>query len=129
MSWNEWKINFQIFIFWVKKIFLFFLRILYKKFFKKSTWKMKQFIENIFYGGGLGPSNPPPGLHLCNPHAFWLRTLAWLISVWIRFAKTSVSVSFRFAKISQSSSWLWMSNTKSTISQKLKVAQKIIMST
>ena len=84
------------------------------------------FCRTIFYFSvGASPPHHPPGLRPWTPHAFGLRTQASLVSVWIRFAKISVSVLIRFAKISKSqTSPLSMSNTKSTISQKLKVAQK-----
>ena len=97
MSWNEWKINFTIFIFLVMVDFV-------HKIHQQIDLKNETIHWKHFFWLRARPLKPPTGVAPCTPHAFRLRTLAWLISIWIRFAKTSVNVSFRFAKISQPSS-------------------------
>ena len=86
-------------------------------FFCGKTFYFFKDLKNNNFGGG---HCPPPGLCPWTPHAFGLRTLLdSLVGVWIRFAKPWKSSVHCYPLL----------NTKSTIFQKLKVAQKNLRNT
>ena len=67
MSWNEWKINFLIFL----QIMVDFVHKIHQKIYLKN----KTINWNHFFWWRVRPLAPPPGLRRWTPHSFGLRTL------------------------------------------------------
>jgi len=90
------------------------------------TRLIRKFLKsNVFFWWGLGLSHPPSGLRFSNLPGFRLKILALLVNVWIASSPKYLDIA-KYNRFSKSPfHYQRLLDTKSIVSQKLRIAQKI----